>query len=91
MSVESLLLSGHLLDLIIVLIALEIIVLAAAAQRWPGRVRLARLLPNLLSGAILMLCIRLAVTDANPRGILALLAAAFVAHAADLLLRLRNN
>lgn len=86
---ETWLLSGQLLDLIILLIALEAIVLLALRRRFTTIPPIQDLLPNLLSGAALMLALRFALTDAGWQGIAACLSFALLAHVADLQRRLR--
>ncbi|MEM1285035.1 MAG: hypothetical protein AAGH43_06575 [Pseudomonadota bacterium] len=92
---EALITSGRMMDIIIALVVFEALALAllprlapALAARLPS---LNSLWPTLLSGAILMLAIRLAVTDA-PWTVLALvLFVALLAHLVDLFLRAKER
>ncbi len=79
--------SGHVIDAILVLVACE----AGFLMMW-GRRRsaLRPLLFNLASGASLMLAVRGALTGAPWWAVAACLLGAFLAHAAELGLRLRN-
>lgn len=88
---QELLQSGRLLDAIIVLIVAEAVLLWWFDRRWGLATRATKLWPNLASGAVLMLCVRAAVTDSEPWLLLALLAAALVFHLIDLSARLRSN
>lgn len=92
---EALIMSGRMMDIIIALVVFEALALGLLprfapdlAARFPS---LTSLWPTLLSGAILMLAVRLAVTDA-PWTILALvLFVALLAHLVDLFLRARHS
>lgn len=76
--------SGVIVDLILLLIAVEAALLYALT-RWIGRgPSLAELLPNLLAGAFLLLALRAVITGAEWKWTAACLAAALVAHLADL-------
>jgi hypothetical protein len=85
------LLSGRIIDAIIVLIALEALLFwwlrrIPSGRRWlPG---LGQLLPNLLSGAVLMLTLRFALTDAPWWWIAGGLSAALLCHCWDLWARI---
>ncbi|MDX2264170.1 MAG: hypothetical protein NW215_04295 [Hyphomicrobiales bacterium] len=83
---EELFESGRIIDIILGLVALE----AAALAFLPLRVRLSEVWLNLVSGACLMLALRAALTQAGWEWIAMWLAAALVAHAADLI-RLRRR
>ena len=81
---EALFQSGRVVDLILLLIVVEL--LALAAWRGSGRVApaLADVLPYLLSGAALLVALRVALT-AGPWPLMALaLLCAFAAHLYDL-------
>ena len=83
--------AASLVDLVLILVALE-----AAAILWWHRTPERRddgvkLLVTLCAGAILMLTVRLALSGAAPTLILALLAAAGLAHLGDLWLRWRRR
>lgn len=87
---ETWLLSGQLLDLIILLIALEAGALMMLRQRFDNIPPIKDLLPNLLSGAALMLALRFALTDAGWHTIAACLSAALIAHLGDLYRRFKT-
>ena len=84
------LIAGGLVDAILVLVLAEGAVLALCLRRGRDRVRLPGLAMTLLSGAALLLALRAALTGAGAVWVLAWLAAALVAHLADLRLRLRR-
>jgi hypothetical protein len=84
---EQLLLSGRLIDLILLLIAAEavgIFLLHRLDSRRPGP---RDLYPNLASGAALMYAVKLALQGAAWYALAACLALAFLAHLTDLSLR----
>lgn len=86
--------SGHLIDLILAFVALEaiaLVVLPKVFPRVPGLFSMqpAYVWPALLSGALLMLAVRLAVVAANMGAVMAVLAGAGGLHALDLVLRYR--
>ena len=84
---EQLLLSGRLIDLILLLIAAEavgIFLLHRLDRRRPGP---RDLYPNLASGAALMYAVKLALQGAAWYALAACLALAFLAHLTDLSLR----
>lgn len=84
------LISGGLVDAILVLVALEGVVLAALLRRSGRAAALPGLLATLLSGAALLLALRAALIGAGAVWIGAWLAAALAAHLLDLWLRLRR-
>ncbi|WP_158045497.1 hypothetical protein [Skermanella pratensis] len=88
---EELFAGGRIIDAILVLVAIE----AAALTAWlgrRGRARLARaLLPNLASGACLMLALRTALVDGWWGWIALSLAGSLAAHVLDLAARLRDR
>ena len=88
-TLSTLLLQGTLLNFIIMLIAAEALLLLCWGTLRGKKQRILPLLPNLLSGALLMLCVRLALTDAPAEQMLLLLALIFVTHLVDLAIRLR--
>ncbi|MGD2007378.1 MAG: hypothetical protein PVJ95_03820 [Cellvibrionales bacterium] len=88
---ETWLLSGQLLDLIILLIALEAGALMMLRRRFDNIPPIKDLLPNLLSGAALMLALRFALTDAGWLPVSACLGCALLAHIADLQRRLSTD
>lgn len=92
---EQLLRSGALIDAILVLVALEALAFLVLYKLVPTAPRLfaphlATLWPTLLSGALLMLAVRLAITDAPWTWIASVLAAAGLSHVVDIMLRFRR-
>jgi hypothetical protein len=85
----ELLLSGRLIDIILLLVALEIVFLHSLRSR--GAPALATLLPNLLAGACLLLALRLALGQASWVWLALALAASLVAHLLDLRQRWRSS
>ncbi len=76
--------SGHIADLILAIIALEAIAIVAH-RRWTGHgIRLIAILPNLLSGACLVIALRTALIGAEWVWTAIPLVAAFAAHIWDL-------
>lgn len=84
---NALLGSGHLVDVALVAIVVEVFVLAA--KRRPG-LRLLDIVGQLLAGALLLLALRCVATGADPRWTIALLTASFPAHLFDLVRRARS-
>jgi hypothetical protein len=80
--------SGRIIDLILLFILLECVFLAL--WRRPA-LRLGELLPNILSGAALMLAVRFALVGARWEWVALSLLGALLAHLADLGLRLRRR
>lgn len=87
-TLKALLQSGALLNLIVLLIAAEVALLLLANWRWQRPRYPLRLLPNLVSGAVLMLCVKEALVGGATTTLLMLLGVSFVAHGIDLWLRL---
>lgn len=79
--------TGRIIDLILLFILVECLLLAVLRHKALG---ISELLPNILSGAALMLAVRCALVDANWTWIAASLLAALFAHLSDLALRLRR-
>lgn len=79
--------SGRIVDLILLLVALEALWLAWWLRRRGG---VLRLLPNLVAGACLLLALRAGLTGAGGAWLGAALLCAFAAHLADLAIRLRR-
>jgi len=77
--------SGRLVDAILVLVAVEAAFLFALRRRF--RWSTAGVLANLAAGAFLLLALRGALTGAAAHWIMLALAAALVAHLADLKMR----
>lgn len=79
--------TGHIVDLVLVLMALEAIaVLGWRALRGGGPAPLPFIV-NLLAGMFLLLALRAALSGAPAGTLLLMLAGAFIAHLADLRLR----
>ncbi|MFN3170101.1 MAG: hypothetical protein ACE37E_05335 [Hyphomicrobiales bacterium] len=87
--------SGAMIDAILVLVALEALVFLILYRFVPNAPRLfvphlAVLWPTLLSGALLMFAVRLALTDALWTLTATVLTAAGIAHVVDIALRFRR-
>lgn len=88
--------SGAMIDAILVLVALEAIAFLVLFRFVPNAPRLfaphlAVLWPTLLSGALLMVAVRMALTDAPWTWIAGMLAAAGLSHVVDIALRFRRS
>jgi hypothetical protein len=79
--------SGHIIDLILLLTALEAFAVLAWHYKTGRGLAPAALLPNLLAGVFLMLALRAALVGAGWQWIALALTAAWVAHLLDLLRR----
>ena len=79
----------RLVDLILVMTALECVALLAYTARTGRGIRAADLLPNLLAGACLILALRLAASGAEWTVVGPCMLASLVAHLADLKRRWR--
>lgn len=88
---ESLLRSGQLLDLILVLIVLEAALLGWLRARTGRGPPPRALVINLASGASLMLAVRFALTDAPWTWVAGMLTVALLAHLADLAVRWQSG
>lgn len=84
---QQLVASGRIVDLILVLVAVELVVFGHIKARRGSGIAWRALLPNLLAGAALLLALRAAITGATWPWIAAWLAAAGLAHVADLRVR----
>jgi hypothetical protein len=84
---QQLIVSGRIVDLILVLVAVEVVVLGYISARRGAGIGWRALLPNLLAGASLLLALRAAITGADWLWIAVWLAAAGLAHVADLRVR----
>ncbi|MGJ3230853.1 MAG: hypothetical protein ACFE0P_03570 [Oceanicaulis sp.] len=81
-TLEALFASGRIIDLILVLVAVEAVLLAAV-PRLRGSMRLLDVAGLLLPGVMLMLAVRAALTGAPHTMTAAMLAAAFAFHLMD--------
>ena len=86
---EALLLSGRLLDGILCLIVIEGIIIIVAHRYNRARPSPWTLIPNLISGAALMLGIRLALSQAAWFWLALCLICSLLAHLTDLIMRYR--
>jgi hypothetical protein len=84
---ESLVSDGTVTILAIGVLGLEAIILAALAR---GRVALAPLAANLLSGLFLILALRMALVGHGPGAVALFLALGGIAHLVDVALRFRR-
>lgn len=82
--------SGHLVDLILVLVVIEAMALALYWRRTARGVAPLDLLPNLCAGAFLLLALRVTLTGGDWMLASGCLAAAGLAHLADLYRRWRH-
>lgn len=87
---ERLFHSGRVVDLILLLVLLEAVLLALYRRRSGRGPAFRRLLPNLLSGAALLLAVRLALVQSQWTWVATALLLALVAHLADLRQRWRD-
>jgi len=83
--------SGRVVDAILALVVLEALLLVGWDRLAPARVALSPLLMGLLPGVLLLLALREALRGAPWPAIASCLAIAFVAHLADLGLRLARR
>ena len=81
---QQLVVSGRIVDLILLLVAVEVVVLGCIRARRGSGIEWRALLPNLLAGAALLLALRAAITGAAWPWIALWLAVAGLAHVADL-------
>jgi hypothetical protein len=87
----ELIVSGQLIDLILVLMLAEAVLLYVHRRR-TGRGLAARdIAVNLVAGASLMLAVRAALVDAAPAWIAACLSVSLLAHVADLAIRWQGD
>jgi hypothetical protein len=83
--------SGHIIDLILLLVLLETLALWWLLKRADTRLRLTQLLPNLVAGAALLLALRSALAGADWLWTALALSLALVAHITDLQQRWREG
>lgn len=81
--------SPHLVDVILAVVAVELVVVALIWRRRRRGISPRALLPNLLAGAFLLLALRCALTEAPWFWLAGCLAASGVANVADLRQRWR--
>lgn len=81
------LVSGQLIDIILVMVVLEALVLSLWHRRTGRGLGPRQLLPNLLAGGSLLLALRLALGGAAAHWLAAVLLLALLAHLMDLYLR----
>jgi hypothetical protein len=81
---QQLVVSGRIVDLILLLVVLEVVVLGYIRARRGSGIAWRSLLPNLFAGAALLLALRAAITGAAWPWIALWLAVAGLAHLADL-------
>ena len=79
----------NLIDVVFIFMLLEWVVLSAVIGRRRPAFRALALMPNLLSGASLVLALRFALADAQFTAVLICLVASLVFHGLDLLSRSR--
>ena len=89
-TLESLFVSGRVIDAILVLMALEGAMLLAYYRATGKGVGPRALLPFLAAGVCLMLALRTALTGGGWTGVAAMLSLAFVFHLTDIVLRWRR-
>ncbi len=90
-SLESVILSGRIVDLMLVFIALEIVLFAWLRRHRRGAFGLPALLVNIGAGASLMLALRASLTQSDWHWIAVFLVAALVFHLADVAGRWRSG
>lgn len=83
--------SGRVVDLILAIMAIEALLFVILAISWRARLPIAGLLFNLAAGGCLLLALRAVLTGADWVVAGAWLAAALVAHVADLIQRLMSS
>ena len=86
-SLENIIMSGRIVEVMLVFIVLEIVFVEVYRRRRGGGVSTVPLLVNIGAGGSLMLALRAALTDAGWQWIAAYLLAALAFHVADLAIR----
>ncbi len=76
--------SGRIVDLVLLMVALEVAALPWLLKRTGSAARLSDLIPNIAAGAALLLALRLSLADAAWQWIGAAMFAALLAHLYDL-------
>ena len=82
--------SGRLVDLILLIVAIEAVVLIVYWHKTGKGIAPRNLLPNLIAGALLLLALRLTLAQAGWMAICGCLAAAGVANVIDIMRRWRS-
>jgi len=88
-TLQSLILSGRVVDLMIALVVIEVLAVTVYKWRSGAGPSLAALIVNLGGGVSLMLALKAALVDAAWQSIVLCLVAALICHVADLALRWR--
>ncbi|MGB5833498.1 MAG: hypothetical protein WBG92_16085 [Thiohalocapsa sp.] len=88
---EPLFTSGRIIDLILLLVAVEAVLLAWLSRHYGREQLFADIAPTLVSGALLLLTVRAALADVWWGWIALILALALMSHLADLALRWRRE
>lgn len=86
-TLRDLILSGRIVDIMLALVALEVVVLLLVRRRHGAVAPLTPLLANVGAGVALMVALRFALTDSTWLSISVCLLAALVFHGADVALR----
>ena len=89
-TIETLVLSGHIVDIMLAFVALEIAVIAAIQFRRRGRVAALHLIANIGAGASLMVALRFALTGGSWQWITLCLLSALFFHTLDTALRWKS-
>jgi uncharacterized membrane protein len=88
---EALFASGHIVDVALALMVLEVVALRVYRRAVGAKPVPARIAWNIAAGACLLLALRAALTDASWPWIAAFLTGALIAHAGDIRARLGTN
>ena len=86
-TIESLISSGRIVDVMLFFVAVEILVITALRYRRVGDLSLMPLIANIGAGASLMIALRVSLTSGDWRLITACLLAALAFHAMDIVFR----
>jgi CBS-domain-containing membrane protein len=88
--IQSLVESGHIVDLMLIFVALEIAAITIIRYRRTGDLSLLTLIANIGAGASLMVALRISLTSGSWQGITVCLLAALVFHTMDIAFRWEN-
>lgn len=91
MDLQWLFQTGHIADIVIVVMLIEAVLLGIYYAKTGAGVEPRQLITNLAAGIALFVAVRLALTDAHWTSIAIALGASFVAHVADLRSRWRSG